>query len=62
MVNDIEAGNTFKNRAWIRETLQTLHFLVGIGPPLLVFFVILVIVFNAFCPKCKAVGLRKLFK
>jgi hypothetical protein len=51
MVNDIEAGNMLENRPWIRETLQTLRFLVSIGPPLLLFFVILVIVFNALLPK-----------
>ena len=49
--NNVEVGNTFEQKRWTRETLQTLRFLVGIGPPLLLFFVILVIVFNVLLPK-----------
>ena len=49
--NDIEAGYAFENRRWLRETLQALRFLVGIGPALLLFFVILIIAFNFLLPR-----------
>ncbi len=49
--NDIETGSTFEKRRWTRETLQTLRFLVGMGPLLLLFFVILVIAFNFLLPR-----------
>ncbi|MGZ6222565.1 MAG: PAS domain S-box protein, partial [Syntrophales bacterium] len=48
--NNVEVGKTFENRRGIGETLQILHLLVVIGPPLLLFCVILVIVFNIFLP------------
>jgi len=46
MRGNAKINNPIESRQWTEETLQTLRFLVGIGHPLLLFFVILVIVFN----------------
>ena len=46
MRGNAKINNPIESRQWTEETLQTLRFLVGIGLPLLLFFVILVIVFN----------------
>ncbi|MDD1718238.1 MAG: PAS domain S-box protein [Methanoregulaceae archaeon] len=51
MQGSAKVSNPIESRQWTEEALKILRILVGIGPPLLLFFVILVIVFNVLPPK-----------